>query len=150
MEIDYNIQNIKDIAFEILSFISKKKNNNRATIVFLIGDLGAGKTTLTQEICKHLNIKDKVASPTFVIMNEYQIDDNHDFNLLFDFKQFIHIDAYRVDESFNVDVLNLREYIKNKNNLIFIEWPYNLKNIENDIVLSLSFKDENTRHLSLL
>jgi tRNA threonylcarbamoyl adenosine modification protein YjeE len=50
-------------------------------VVFLIGGLGAGKTTLTQGIAKGLGVKNRIVSPTFTVARDYGI--------------LLHIDAYR-------------------------------------------------------
>ena len=60
-------------------------------LVCLSGNLGAGKTTFTQHIAKHLYIEEKITSPTFVLMKKYPIDFRQ-------FKNLIHIDAYRIED----------------------------------------------------
>jgi len=59
------------------SFLDKILKNNKeqkgALIVALSGDLGAGKTAFTQAIGKHLGIKSKITSPTFVIIKKYTL-----------------------------------------------------------------------------
>ena len=54
-------------------------DENSSKIILFNGDLGSGKTTLIQLICKKLKIKEKVLSPTFNLINEYQI--NNDFKV---------------------------------------------------------------------
>ena len=54
-------------------------DENSSKIILFNGDLGSGKTTLIQLICKELKIKEKVLSPTFNLINEYQI--NNDFKV---------------------------------------------------------------------
>ena len=41
-------------------------------VICLIGDLGAGKTTMTQSLAKSLGVDDYITSPTFTIVNEYE------------------------------------------------------------------------------
>jgi tRNA threonylcarbamoyladenosine biosynthesis protein TsaE len=103
----------KDFSQKIL-----KKNRDMACVVCLSGDLGTGKTTFTQSFAKNLGIKRKVNSPTFVIMKRYPLFENS-----FSFKNFVHIDAYRLKDEKELLVLGWEEIISNKENLIFIEWP---------------------------
>lgn len=60
-----SVDELEKIAEEIILTIKNKK------LIALYGDMGAGKTTLIQALCKKLNITDAVTSPTFAIMNEY-------------------------------------------------------------------------------
>ena len=79
-------------------------------VVTLTGDLGAGKTTLTQGLAKGLNIEDRVNSPTFNIMKCYFKAD----------KPLFHIDAYRLEDT-NKDI-GLDEFIAG-DGISVIEWP---------------------------
>ncbi len=99
-----------------IDVLNNKKNKDRATVVFLHGDLGAGKTTFTKNFFKYLNVDIDIQSPTFVILKRY------DFNL-FDFENFVHIDAYRLNGFNDLKKIKFEEYLNNKKNLIFIEWP---------------------------
>lgn len=73
---------------ELDEFASKLSSHLKPGDVLLLdGDLGAGKTTLTQFIAKHLGIEDTVNSPTFTIMKMYETSE----------VSFIHIDAYRLE-----------------------------------------------------
>ena len=53
--------------------ISDFHGGTKATIIALVGNLGAGKTTFTQGFAEGLNIKEKIQSPTFVILKEYKL-----------------------------------------------------------------------------
>ncbi len=90
-----------------------------ASVVALSGNLGAGKTTFTQALGKHLKIKRKVNSPTFVIMKKYPIKTPHH-------KTLIHIDAYRLKNEKELEKLGWTEIVSNPENLICIEWPENV------------------------
>src|SRR6266487_118105 len=65
--------------------------------IFLIlqGELGVGKTTLTQLISKNLGIKEKVTSPTFNILQRYQVKNSYYLN---------HFDFFRLNISDNLDI----------------------------------------------
>jgi len=55
--------------------------------LLLVGDLGSGKTTFTKFLLSELGVKEKVTSPSFVIMNEYETAT----------LKICHLDAYRLD-----------------------------------------------------
>ena len=69
--ISKNIKDTKEIAKEFLNKIKPLKQ--RATVVGLYGEPGAGKTAFTQATAKLLGIKKKIKSPTFVIMKKYSL-----------------------------------------------------------------------------
>lgn len=94
-------------------------------VVTLTGDLGAGKTTLTQGIAKGLNIEDRVNSPTFNIMKCY-------FKAT---KPLFHIDAYRLEDS-NSDI-GLDEFI-GAEGISVIEWPMYISKLLPNEVLSIN------------
>lgn len=140
----FTLSEIPKIADSLVKEINKNKSKN-ATIVTFSGDLGAGKTTLTKEIAKILGVKREIVSPTFVIMKRYEINNSN-------FKNLIHIDAYRLKNGGELAVLGWEEMKKNKDNLIIIEWPEmiadGLFDITHEIVLS--HKDDNTRSIEIL
>lgn len=81
------------------------------SVVTLLGDLGAGKTTLVRGIAEGLNIKEVVQSPTFNIMKIYFKGN----------KPLVHIDAYRLAD-IDTDI-GLDEYIGYETGITVIEWP---------------------------
>lgn len=89
-----------------------------ATIVALSGDLGAGKTTFVQAVARVLGVREPVQSPTFVIMQVYDIIDSGT-----GFTRLVHIDAYRLHGAHDIEVLGWKELAADPHNLIFIEWP---------------------------
>lgn len=97
---------------------------NRALLVFLSGNLGSGKTTFTQKAAKYLGVTEKILSPTFVFVHEHKIPEA--FSIKHEtekkFKRLIHVDAYRIETKRDLEAIGLREYIKNPEYLILIEW----------------------------
>ena len=75
-------------------------------IVCLFGDLGAGKTTLVQGIARGLGIKQRITSPTFIIMRQYG--------------KLFHLDLYRLDDIKN---LGIEDIWQDPSNILLIEWP---------------------------
>ena len=76
-----------------------------------VGELGAGKTTLIQHICKILGIKDVVSSPTFSIIHQYHGKES-----------VYHIDFYRINKPSELADLGIEE-ILDSGDKCFIEWP---------------------------
>jgi tRNA threonylcarbamoyladenosine biosynthesis protein TsaE len=136
--ISKSLDETQKLAKEWLDSLSLK--NDEAIVVGLYGNLGAGKTTLTQLIAKELGITESVTSPTFVIEKIYNTNHKH-------FARLIHIDAYRLKSGRELGVLNFEELVENSNNLIIIEWPENVKEIlpENHLKIFCEFVDEKTR-----
>ncbi len=131
-----------DIPNVAKAIIAKAKHTGlgSATLIALSGDLGAGKTTLTQEIARQLGVKENVISPTFVIMKKYEVVDDT-------FKYLVHIDAYRLEKDEELIKLGWKEILEDKNNLVIIEWPENVIGCIPDKVckVRLSHQDEGTR-----
>jgi tRNA threonylcarbamoyladenosine biosynthesis protein TsaE len=131
---------VEEFRKEAVCFVSTLKPASEATVVALSGELGAGKTTFTQTIAAHLGIKETVTSPTFVIEKVYQIADGT-------FARLIHIDAYRLKESRELEVLGWRDLVRDPENLILIEWPERVLDLipESAHRVTLTFIDEDTR-----
>ena len=102
--------------------LKKKKGHRGALVVGLIGDLGAGKTAFTQAVAKHLRLKNKIVSPTFLIIKKYPLK-NKKYKFLF------HLDAYRIKNEQELLRLGWEEIIGNREHLVFIEWPENVSKI---------------------
>ena len=145
MKVKFNISEIPEVSQKILNKITKGNNNDKAKIVALSGDLGAGKTTLTKEIGKLLGIKNNIISPTFVIMKIYEINTSSEYYTKF--KKLIHIDAYRLNKASELLKIGWQELIEDKDNLIIIEWPERVEEcLDNDVCLvKLEHIDEETR-----
>ena len=79
------------------------------TFLLLQGELGAGKTTLTQLIAKNLGIKEKVTSPTFNILQRHQIKENYYLNH-FDFFRLNVNDKLDPFQELTIDNLNIIEW----------------------------------------
>ena len=114
-----------------------------ATVIFLEGDLGSGKTTFTKSLAKELGIKDTVISPTFILQKKYKIN-----NKKYIYKNLVHIDAYRFEDPKEVKVLTLDETLKDPKNLVIIEWPSKLgKGLAYNIKIKFKSIDENTKSI---
>ncbi len=107
-------------------------------LVGLVGDLGAGKTTLMQGIASGWGSLDQVSSPTFVLVNVYRKPNR---------QRLFHLDAYRLmsaNEALDLDIDTMLE-----EGPLVIEWAEKIKDILPDEVLWIDIKwvDENQRDL---
>jgi tRNA threonylcarbamoyladenosine biosynthesis protein TsaE len=145
----------KNLAKQFLSeILSNKKSDvgatttkNSATIVGLHGNLGSGKTTFTQAIAAELNITEQVTSPTFVVQKKYVIQDES-FRAA-GFTHFIHIDAYRLEEASELEVIGWSSISADSHNLIFIEWPERVSQLlpQDMYTINFTFIDESVREI---
>lgn len=104
----YNISSLKETENLAIEIASKLKPGST---ILLTGDLGAGKTTFTQFLGKHLGVSDIITSPTFNILKMYKANGC----------EFYHMDAYRLGES--GDSGEFDDYLYDKNRVMVIEWP---------------------------
>ncbi len=105
--------------------VTKLETVGHATVLGFRGELGAGKTTLTQAIARELCITEHVTSPTFILERVYKIDPlSHCLQISnFSFHHLIHIDAYRIDSESELLQLGWAELVAEPTNLIIVEWP---------------------------
>ena len=116
----------------------------RRGVVLLIGNLGAGKTTLAKGIAHGRGAADpdEVSSPTFTLIHEYGIHEygNHEYGA-----GVYHIDLYRLDEAREVATLGLDELF-DRDALVLIEWgerfPELMPRQRTEIYLRTSGEDE--------
>jgi len=107
-----------DFAAVIVDILARvPASRSHAFCITLTGDLGAGKTTFTQQLAKHLGVTEHVTSPTFGIMKSYELIDHSHFDHL------IHIDAYRIEDIAEAGPLRLQEVFTDPTNLVCLEWP---------------------------
>ena len=88
------------------------KSAHAPLVIVIHGDLGAGKTTLVQAICRGYGVEEEVTSPTFALVHEYQAPRS----------VVHHLDLYRLDGPDQLDALGWDEIIASRS-LVVIEWP---------------------------
>ncbi len=83
-------------------------------LVFLVGDLGAGKTTLTRGFMKAAGYQGIVKSPTYNIVEEYRVNQ----------RLFFHFDLYRLVDPEELEWIGISDYLQEES-VCLIEWPEN-------------------------
>jgi tRNA threonylcarbamoyladenosine biosynthesis protein TsaE len=119
MKESYSVDQNQYIAKKVLDLLPKYPD--KATVLCLYGDLGAGKTSLTQAIALELGIADKVLSPTFVIAKWYTTK-------IGEYESLVHIDAYRIESDAELKAFKFLEILNKTKTLVIIEWPENIIN----------------------
>ena len=120
--------------------VREHPHTDHAVVVALLGELGAGKTTLVQHVAHVLGVHEAVTSPTFVIQKSYATEDS-------DFAQLIHIDAYRIEDLKELAVLGFAKTIHSQKSLVLIEWANRIESLlpPDTLCVSLLHEDDETR-----
>ena len=107
------------------------------SVIFMVGDLGSGKTTFTKGFAAGLGFSNNVQSPTYPILNEYSNSDNFIY----------HFDLYRLKSISEFLEIGGIEYLSNNNGICIIEWPELIESfdIEKKVKICFNTKDNDTR-----
>ena len=129
-----NINELPLISAQILNYLADYR------VILFFAPMGAGKTTLINELCKQLGVTDQPSSPTFSIVNEYQSSNGSIF----------HFDFYRLKDEGEAFDLGYEEYFFS-GNYCFVEWPEKIMNLLPSTVISIfiSVLEDGTRKIAL-
>lgn len=132
-ELHFKLEDLTEIAKVIL------KNMQSKTLLFY-GEMGSGKTTLISAIVKEMGGVDATSSPTFSIVNEYEVKGDI----------VNHFDLYRLKNEYEALDMGIEDYFYS-GSWNFIEWPEKIKNLlpENVTILELSLADDGGRILKI-
>lgn len=135
-QVTKNYKETQKLGEKFAKKILKIPQQKSAVVLGLQGNLGGGKTTFLQGFAKGLQIKEKILSPTFVILKR--------------FKNFYHIDCYRLKNEKDILELGFKEIISNPKNIVAIEWPERVKKVLPKDLIEINFKfiDENKREVN--
>ena len=95
-----------------IRFAKKLKSGD---VVLLFGDLGSGKTTFAQGVAWGLGIKDRILSPTFILVRSHKVEGDR-------IKKMNHVDLYRTHKQTEIAGLGLNEIINEEKTITIIEW----------------------------
>lgn len=112
MDMIYTLSQIEDVAQNLIQKLGAQ------SIWAFHAPMGAGKTTLISSLCKHLGVRERVNSPTFAIMNEYQGLG----------KVIYHMDWYRLENETEASRAGVEMAIEDSD-YCFIEWPEKAANL---------------------
>lgn len=138
-------EEMKRIASALAEEISRKPPGlSHALVIGLTGDLGSGKTTFTQGFAHGLGIKEKVLSPTFILMRRYAFKSDH-------FTALTHIDCYRLYSGQELISLGWHDLIADPAHLVLVEWADRITDIlpPHYIILSFRHVNESTRAITI-
>ncbi|MDO8574709.1 MAG: tRNA (adenosine(37)-N6)-threonylcarbamoyltransferase complex ATPase subunit type 1 TsaE [bacterium] len=134
----------KKVAALLAKTIKERPLSKTALVVASEGNLGSGKTTFIQGLAAGLGVKESVLSPTFLILKQFSI-------VLKNYKNFYHIDAYRLKNSEELLELGFKDLLNNPENIIVIEWADKIKKILPKDILWIIFENlgKNRRRIIL-
>ncbi len=127
---------------EILAKELKGRKPPESFILGLEGDLGGGKTTFLQGFARGLGVREKITSPTFVIMRKFKIKKPN-------FKNFYHFDCYRLKSPKEILNLNFKKIISDPKNIVAVEWVGQVKKIlpKSSLLIKFEFINKKTRKI---
>jgi len=127
---------IKDLSSTAKAILSQVKSKN----VLFYGEMGSGKTTLISALVKELGGTSKTSSPTFSIVNEYEVTNDVVY----------HFDFYRINNQYEALDMGIEDYFGSEH-WNFIEWPDKIKDLlpEHVSIVSLSIAEDDGRLLEI-
>ena len=108
------------------------------------GNMGAGKTTFIKQLCEAMGTEDVVNSPTFAIVNVYEIEENGRK------EEVYHFDCYRIKDIREAMDMGTEEYIYS-GNYCFIEWPEMIDSLlpDDTVWVNIEITDNGDRILKI-
>lgn len=125
----------KKIAERLAHELSRANFN----IIALTGELGSGKTTFAQGFARALGIKERIQSPTFVLLKIYKIKKGTK-------KHFIHADCYRIDSPRDLLHVGFKKLLQDKDAIILIEWADRIRGLLPKTALWVKFRHGKKSH----
>lgn len=131
-----NLEEIPKVAEQIIDIVAERR------IVLLKGNLGAGKTTITQQIVATLGHSGSTSSPTYSLVNEYEGSNG----------PIYHMDLYRLNNLDEAYDIGIEDYLYS-GNYCFIEWPELIMDMiegESYVQLNIEQKEDGKRCIEIL
>ncbi len=142
---------MKNIVEKIISASEKETENfachlaetlSTGALVTLQGDLGAGKTVFARGFARGLGITEPVSSPTYTIVQEYNLPQGG---------RLYHLDLYRISSADAALAFGVDEFFDDENAFKLIEWPERAGELipESAIRITITHLNENEREISV-
>lgn len=133
----FTLEQIDDVSRELLDVLPVDGK------VFLTGEMGAGKTTFCKSIIRNMGIDNEVSSPTYSIVNEYEMPGSG--------RKVYHMDLYRLKNIEEALDIGIEDYLYD-NSFCLIEWPEIIENLANEKTcrISITNMSDNRRKLVFL
>ena len=136
-----DIDHIREAAREFINQIGQH------TVFAFYGKMGAGKTTFIKAVCEELGVKDVITSPTFAIVNEYEVSNASQpvaptpQPLALNSTHIYHFDFYRIKRIEEVYDMGYEDYFYS-GSLCFIEWPELAEELLPDDAVRVSIEEQ--------
>ncbi len=106
------VHEVSELA-QLKAVAAQLKNQIQAgDVVYLVGDLGAGKTTFTQFFLQACGVTGAIKSPTYTLYETYMVQDKH----------YVHMDLYRLTDPEELYFIGIEDLLDG-NNVLLVEWP---------------------------
>jgi tRNA threonylcarbamoyladenosine biosynthesis protein TsaE len=130
MKRSFTIQSVDELEAVADALIETMSESN---VFAFFGSMGAGKTTFIKVLCRKLGIENVVNSPTFAIVNEYELPKG---------EPVFHFDFYRLEKAQEALDIGYQEYIES-GYLCLMEWPEKIENLlpENSVYVNIQSGD---------
>lgn len=132
-----SIENIAEAAHEFVAQMGDE------TVYAFYGEMGAGKTTFINALCKELGVEDDTTnSPSFSIINEYRSDTTAEL--------IYHFDLYRLESLEEAFDIGVEDYF-DSGALCFLEWPERIDDIlpGDTVKVTITVNDDDTRTITI-
>lgn len=114
----------------------------RGSVVLLDGDLGAGKTVFSRGFARALGIDEPVSSPTYTIVQEYDLPEKG---------RLYHLDLYRISDAGAALAFGVDEFLSDPSSYALVEWPERISGIlpENAVKVTLRHIGDGEREITV-
>lgn len=122
-------------AGQIINDLTRNRPANAAgtLVLALVGELGSGKTTFVQGLAQKLGVKEKILSPTFVLLRRFEINWRG-------FRNLYHLDCYRLSGVADLVGLDFSNIVNEAGNLVVIEWADKIKDVLLESAVRINFE----------